>query len=498
MLEGVARQYGGKTAIAFGDRRLSYSELDEASNKFANALLGMGLGKGDRVVMLLSNTPEFVVIYFGIVKIGAIAVPLDTSYKLDELATLFNSAQPSMLVAESPFLEPLVPVLPKFKSIKHVIDLNAEHKGQFHSYQEIMATSSTQKVQVGLEADDLALIFYTSGPTSRPRGVMLSHENLIVEAEASVKGFEQTDNDIVVLFALPLYHAFGLEILLLSSLSIGSTVVMLPGLSMNGLMEAIERERATVFMGVPYIFTLAVNLAEKEGVKHDLSSLRLCVSGGSALSVSIRERFKQHYGFRITELWGLTEAVAHVTCQSADGTGKLGSVGKALSGWEVKIVDDNCNELPVNQPGEIIVRGPFMKGYYLNPEDTTEIIKDGWLYTGDIGRIDDDGEVFILGLKKDIILIKGKNIHPMDIEAVLNAHPKVAGAAVVGIPDEIRGARIRAVVSLTDGQVATDGELQEFCREHLANYKVPKQIVITDSLPKTATGEIRKEDLKQV
>jgi long-chain acyl-CoA synthetase len=263
-------------------------------------------------------------------------------------------------------------------------------------------------------------------------------------------------------------------------------------------METIERERATMFMGVPYIFALAINMAEKERIKCDLSSLRLCVSAGQALPLIIRERFRQHYGLDIVEIYGLSEAVAHVTCQPVDGTGKPGSVGKALSVWEIRIVDDNGKELPANQTGEIIVAGPFMKGYYANPEDTAEVIKDGWLYTGDIGKIDEDGELFILGLKKDMILIKGQNIYPIDIEAVLHSHPKVVEAAVVGIPDELRGERIRGVVSLKDGQVVTERELQDFCRQHLANYKVPKQIIFVKSLPKTAAGKIRKEELKQL
>jgi len=497
MLEEVARQYGAKTAIALGDQRVSYAELDEASNKVANALLKMGLSKGDRVAMLLSNSPEFAIVYFGIVKAGAIAVPLDTRYKVDELASLFNNSQPRILVAESPFLEPLVPILPGFKSIEHVIDLSSKYEGQFLSYREIMATSSAQKVEVELEAEDLGLIVYASGPTSRPRGVVLSHGNLVAEVAISGDGFQQTDKDVVMLFALPLYHAFGLVIILLTSLSRGSTVVMLPGLSINSLMETIEKERATIFMGVPYAFALAVNMAEKERIKHDLSCLRLCVSGASALPISIMKRFKQHYGFDIAQLWGLTEAVAHVTCQPVDGTGKPGSVGRALPGWEMKIVNDSGRELPLNQPGEIIVRGPVMKGYYANPEATAETIKDGWLYTGDIGKIDQDGELFILGLKKEMILVKGQNIYPIDIEAVLHTHPKVAEAAVVGIPDEIRGEKIRAVVSLKAGEAATEGELQDFCRQHLANYKVPKQIMIMDSLPKTAAGKIHKEDLKR-
>ncbi|HUV45856.1 MAG TPA: AMP-binding protein, partial [Dehalococcoidia bacterium] len=289
----------------------------------------------------------------------------------------------------------------------------------------------------------------------------------------------------------------GLEAVLLTSISKGSTVVMLPGLSISGLMGTIEKERATIFMGVPFIFILMVRMAEEEGIKHDLSSLRLCCAGGAPVPTNIMKRFKRLYGLDIVQFWGLTEATAYLTFQPVDGTGKLGSTGKALPGWEVKIVDDNGKELPPNQSGEIIVRGPIMKGYYNNPRATAETIRDGWLYTGDVGRVDEDGELFILDRKKEMIIAKGQNIYPSDIEDVLYTHPKVAEAAVVGIPDELRGEVIRAIISLKAGEVATEQEIKRFCLERIANYKVPKQVIFLDSLPKTATGKIRKEDLKK-
>jgi len=497
MLEATAKHYGGKTAIALGDRRLSYAELDEASNKVANALLKMGVSKGDRVAMLLPNSPEFVVIYFGIIKISAIAVPLDTKYKVGELASLFGDSRPKVLVTESPFLEPLVPILPRFKYIEHVIDLSSKYEGRFLSYQEIMATSSAQKVKVEPEPEDIANIAYTSGATLRPRGIMLSHQNLVRNAAISADKFRQTAEDIAVLFALPLHHVVGLEAVLLTSVSKGSAVVMLPGLSISGLMGTIEKERATIFMGVPFIFILMVHMAEEEGIKHDLSSLRLCCAGGAPISTDVMKRFQQLYGLDIVQFWGLTEATAHLTRQPIDGTGKLGSVGKALPGWGVKIVDDNGKELPPNKPGEIIVSGPIMKEYYNNPRATAETIKNGWLYTGDIGRVDEDGELFILGRKKEMIIAKGQNIYPSDIEDVLNAHPKVAEAAVVGIPDELRGEVVRAVISLKAGETATEQEIKRFCLERIANHKVPRQVIFLDSLPKTTTGKIRKEDLKK-
>jgi len=496
MIEDTAKRYGDKTSIIFGEQRLSYAELDAASNKVANTLTEIGVGKGDRVVILLPNVPEFAVFYFGLVKNGAIAVPLDTRYKVDELASLFDNSQPQVLVTESPFLDPLVPVLPRFKSIKHVIDLSSKYEGQFLSYREIMATGSAHRVKVEPEPEDIAHIAYTSGPSGRPRGVMLSHQRLVTGATVSVDRFEQTEKDVVILFALPLHHAFGLVVVLLASISRGSTVVMLHGLSIGSLWETIERERSTIFMGVPFTFALTVNAAEETGIKHDLSSLCLCICAGAPLPIDIVERFKKHYGLDIVQFYGLTASTSIVTCQPIDGTGKPDSSGKALPGWELKIIDDDGKELPPNQPGEIIARGPIMKGHYNNPQATAEKIKDGWLYTNDIGKVDEDGYLFILAKKKEMIITKGQNIHPSDIEDVLYAHPKVAEAAVVGVPDELRGEIVRAVISLREGQVTTEEEIRHFCREHMADYKLPKQIIFIDSLPKTATGEIRRQELK--
>jgi len=496
MLGQSAKRYAGKTAVAMGDQRLTYAQLDEASNKVANALVGMGVSKGDRVAILLPNSPEFVTIYFGVVKIGGIAVPLDIRYKMDELTSLFDDFQPKVLVSESPTLETIVPALSRFSYIEQVIDLSGEYEGQFLSYQEIMSASSARPVEVMLEPEDIAHIAYSSGPTVHPRGVVLSHQALVREAAISGEGFQQTDKDIVVLFALPMHHAFGLVVVLLTAVSKGSTVIMLPGLSIDSLLEVIERERATIFMGVPFVHALIVNGTGAEGIKHDLSSLRLWGTAGAAMPADISQKLRQHFGLDTVDFWGMTESAAHVTCQSLDGAGKPDSVGKALPGWELKIVDSNGRALPPNQPGEIIVRGPIMKGYYTNLQATAEAIKDGWLYTGDIGKVDEDGDLFLIGRSKEMIIVKGQNVYPSDIEEVLYTYPKVAEAAVVGIPDETRGETIRAIISLKEGEVATEQEIKHFCREHMADYKVPRQVGFMDSLPKTAAGKIDKEELK--
>jgi long-chain acyl-CoA synthetase len=497
MLEEVAGRYKEKPAIVSGERRLSYADLDEASNKVANALIKIGVNKGDHVAILLANSPEFVIIYFGIVKTGAVAIPLDTNYKVDELTSLFNDCQPKVLVSESPTLEPLVPLLSRFKSMKHVIDLNSTYEGQFLSYREIMSAGPAPRIKLEPEPEDIAHIAYTSGPSFQPRGIMLSHQHLTTEAAISAEGFQQTDRDIMMLFALPMHHMFGLVAVLLASICKGSTVVIVPGtgLSIGSFVAAIEREKGTMFLGVPYIFALAVDMAEKQGIQNDLSSLRLCVSAGAPLPLDVIRRFKQHYGLNLVDVWGLSETVCHITCPPINGTGKPGSVGKALPGWVVKVIDDNGRELPPNQPGEIIVRGLLMNGYYHNPGATAEIMKDGWLYTGDIGKLNQAGYLFITGRKKDTIIVKGQNIYPSDIESVLLTHPKVAEAAVIGIPDDMRGEVVGAVIALKAGEVATEEEIKRFCLEHIVNYKVPKQVIFLDSLPRTATGVIDKDSI---
>jgi len=312
----------------------------------------------------------------------------------------------------------------------------------------------------------------------------MSHQALVRAAGISGDGFGQTDKDITVLFALPMHHAFGLVVVLMTAIAKGSTVVILPGLSISNLMEVVEKEKATIFMAVPFVHTLIVNAIEVEGVRHDLSSIRLWGTAGAAMPANIAQKIGQYLGFTAVDFWGMTESAAHVTCQSPGGGGKPGSVGKALPGWELKIVDDYGRELPPNQPGEIIVKGPIMKGYYNNPEATARAIKSGWLYTGDIGRVDEEGWLFLsAGRKKDMMIAKGQNIYPSDIEKVLAGHPKVAEVGVVGVRDEMRGETPRAIIRLKPGETATEQEIKKFCLERLANYKVPREIVFTDSLP---------------
>ena len=498
-LDNTVRQYANKIAIVMGEQRISYAEMDKASNRIANALREMGVKKGDRVAMLVPNRPEFAMIFFGIMKLGGIAVPLDVRYHIDELSRIFNNCTPRVLIGENSYLEPVIPVLSRLDSIKHVIDLDASNTGKVVAYQDIIATYPANEINELITPDDLAVISYTGGPTTHPHGAALSHRSLTAEASMSADGFQQTEKDIMLLFALPMFHMFGLASAFLGSINRGSTVIIVPGtgISINSLMESIEKERGTILLGVPYIFALTIKLAKREGITSDLSSLRLCGSGGAPLPISTIRQFKKYYGLTISDIWGLTESVSHVTIQPIDGSGTIGASGKPLPGWEIRIVDDNDNELPPNKSGEIIVGGPFMNGFYNNPEATAEVIKNGWLHTGDIGKIDKAGYMYITGRKKRLIILKGQNIYPDDIEKILLTNPKISDVLVIGIPDELRGEIVSAFIKLKEEQVATEQEIRHFCYERMADYKIPKQIIFTGAIPEIATSNILWKDLKR-
>jgi len=496
MLRQTVKRYADKAFIIYGERRMTYLELEETSNKIANALIDLGIKKGDRVSIVLPNMLEYSALYFGIVKSGAIAVPLDYRYKADELVSLYNNSQPRIMISSSPYLETLASSMPRFTTIEKVIDMSGKFPGQYLSYAEIMARFPSTAPQVELNAEDLAHVAYTSGTTGQPKGVMVMHRGLVAESEASADGFKQTDKDVVMLYALPMHHCFAMVVVTMTSIYKGSTIVMSPGLSISAAFDLVAKEKGTIFMGVPSAYVLAVELAEKSSEKYDLSSLRLCGSAGATLPLNIMEKFRKYYGLGIINFWGQTEAMAHVTIQPIDGSGKYGAVGKPLKYWEVKIVDDSGNEMPVNQAGEMIIRGPFMKGYFNNPTATAATLKNGWLYSGDIGRMDEDGYFYIMGRKKELIIVAGQKVYPIDVESVLYTYPKIAEAAVVGVPDGLRGEAVRAVVRLKDGQTCTDREVRTFCREHMADFKVPKEVFFINLMPKTASGKIKKQGLE--
>jgi long-chain acyl-CoA synthetase len=485
MLNDSVKRFGAKTAIVMGERRVSFNDLDEDSNRVAHALVKMGVKKGDRVAMIQSSNPEFASVFFGIMKAGCIAVPLDSRYIGDELFSLFNDCTPRVLVVENPPLESLLPDLYRFNSIKHVITFDHAYKGKYTLYQDMMAENPSTPVDMKIKPEDAAVISYTGGPTQKPHGVVLSHRSICIEAIDSARTFQQTEKDILMQFALPTYHQFGLTAVLLGSIYAGSTVIAVQGTgrSVHSFMEAVEREKGTLYMGVPYIYSLLINVAKRDGIKHDLSSLRYCVSGGAPLEPIVVSTFKKYYGINILDVYGQTETVCHITFCPIDNSAPVGSSGKALPCWEIKILDENDKELPADCEGEIVTRGPVMTGFYNKPEATAKIMRNGWLHTGDLGKLDKNGFLFITGRKRRMLILKGQNIFPADIEEVLIKHPQIAEAKVLGVSDIVRGETVKALVRLKPGQTATEQEIRQYCQKLMVDYKLPRQVEFVDKMP---------------
>ena len=484
MLSEAARLYGDKTAIVQGKRRFSYRQLDEDSNRLANALREIGVGRGDRVAILLDNCYQFVIIYFGIVRLGASAVPLDTKYKALEISAVFDDCRPKVLFTEGGCSALAAALAAGLGYIKKVVDISSQPLPGLLSYQHLIDSGSPEPV-ADARSEDIAHIAYTSGPTLRPRGAMLIQERLVAGIALSAAGFKQTGDDVVMLFALPMHHAVGMVVAMLTSLSQGSTVVILPGFSMSALLESVERERVTIFMGVPFVYALLLREIEEKNLRPDLSSLRICASAGAPLEVSLIRRFKDVLGKKLIQFDGLTEATVQVTCQPIDGSGKDGAVGKVLPLFKIKIMNDAGRTLRLGEAGEIMVKGPIMKGYYNSEVATATAIEDGWLHTGDIGRFDEDGQLYIMALKKPMLISKGQNIYFSDLEDVLAGHPAVAAVKADGIPDPegMRGEVVRAVIRLKEGRAATEAEIRKYCLDRIANYKAPKQVIFSDSIP---------------
>jgi long-chain acyl-CoA synthetase len=487
MLETAAGRFARKTAVIYEGRRITFRELDAEADRVAAGLKGLGVKKGDRVATIQASNPRFAATFFGIMKAGGIAVPLDSRYVADELASLFDDCQPVALFIEDPPLASLLPALPRFGSIKHIVTMGGPEEGGCIPYEKLVAGSQPPRTDTPIDPEDIAIISYTGGPTLRPHGVALSHRSVATEAVCSADTFRQTADDVILQFALPMYHQFGLTAVLLASVHTGSAIVMVPGTgrSIASFMQAVEREKGTIYMAVPYIYSLMINVARREGIKHDLSSLRLCISGGAPLEPIVVDMFQKYYGRKIVDIYGQTESVCQITVAPIDGSGPTGSSGRAMACWEMKIFDEDDNEMPPDQEGEIVVRGPVMTGFYNKPAATARALRNGWLHTGDIGKLDRDGFLFITARKRRMLILKGQNIFPEDIEAVLLGHPDVAGAKVLGVPDVIRGETVKALVRLKPGKTAAAAEIRQYCQGRLADYKLPREIEFVEVMPET-------------
>jgi long-chain acyl-CoA synthetase len=489
-----AERRPNRAALVAHGRAITYRELDEAINRMANGLRDLGVGSGDRVALLLPNSPQFVIAYFGAMRAGAVALPLNFALRPEELTYILSDARATALVASPLLQETVMVTLAGVPHLDHLIMAGECNLESCHDLDALLDRSENEPPDVTRDPEEPAVFLYTSGTTGRPKGAVLSHRNIAANAAACAEAIKVRPDD-VFMCVLPMFHSFAATVCVVLPLSLGNTVVIHERFVPANVLRSIRDDRITVFCAVPSMF--AVLLRSKPAEPVDFSHVRICVSGGAPMPLEVMQAFETAFGVPVLEGYGPTEASPVVSVNPIDGVRKPGSVGLPLPGVTVSIFDDADREVPVGEIGEVVVRGPnVMIGYHNQPEATAEAKRGGWLHTGDMGRLDEDGYLYIVDRKKDLIISGGLNVYPREVEEVLYRHPKVEEAAVVGMPDELRGEVVRAVVALREGQQATAEEIIHFCAEHLARFKVPRVVEFMDALPKSSQGKILKRLLK--
>lgn len=506
--------YGPFKALIYEDQEQvrEYTNVEAAREaiQLAAGLRSLGVEKGDRVIVMMLNSPEVLIAYQAISRAGAIIIPVMPLLKGPEVHYIAENSTAKAVITSAVLLPLLRGALADVPTMQHIIATGIESgegqagEGPFtvHAYKDVVARGAPYADRyleelegVSLSPDDTAVVLYTSGTTGKPKGVVLTHRNVVSNAASGRESIEgRSQEREVQLAVLPLAHAYGLVATNVGYLA-GFQAILHPRFDTTAVLSAIERYHVNGFAGVPAMFVALLYTPDAD--KYDTSSLRSCVSGSAPLPLAILEGFEKKFNCVILEGYGLSEASAVLTSHFQDIPRKAGSVGKPIPSVELLIVDENDQPVPVGGVGEIIARGPnIMKEYYNMPEETHQALRDGWLRTGDMGRFDEDGYVYIVERKKDLIIRGGFNIYPRDVEEVLNRHPAVIESAVVGMPSERMGEEVKAfVVTRSDVDAET---LKAYCREWLANYKTPSEIEFVNSLPRNAVGKIDKKELRRL
>ncbi|MCL6557247.1 MAG: long-chain fatty acid--CoA ligase [Firmicutes bacterium] len=499
-LAEVSRLYPGQEAVVYHERRITYSQLQEQIYRLANGFRKFGIPRGERVLVALANSPEFIISYFALMQIKAVLVPLNPQYTYNEFRTIAKDAAPVAAITD-PAGAPVFSRLREETGLpKEIIVIRSPDPGAgLHSFEKILAGGEASPGPAETHGrDEVVEILYTQGSgTGKPKGAMLTNNNLYSNAVTFAKLCRLTPADRLLLVA-PVYHAAAQTCVMNAALVTGAALVVHDGWKgPEPVLQAIQDEKITFFYGPPTMYALIINHPDLE--RYDTGSWRVAYTGAAPLPPEIFTEFEQKFGFQITEGYGLTETSPVVCSNPVDGLKKPGSVGPPVPGVEVKIVDYEDREVPVGQVGEIVVRGPnVMKGYYNREEETNWVMRNGWFHTDDLAYMDSDGYVFIIDRKKDLIIRGGLNVHPREVEDVLYTHPKVFDVAVVGVPDPVWGEEIMAIVLLREGEKMDPGELQEYCRDKLARYKIPRYIHFVEEIPKTSSGKLLKYELKHL
>ncbi len=478
LLEESVERYADRPVLIADGRRVTYTQLNDAVNATMDRLLHLGLKQGDKVALMLPNIPEFVYCYFAIIRAGAVAVLLNTSSTPFELTYLLNNSDAKILVTQSAGEKKYYGIKDRLTSCHEAYIIGAE--GSSDRGVTNNNASINELVPVTIDPDDPAQMIYTAGLTGKPLGAVLTHRNLCEELSMIQPIFRRQPED-VGLCLIPLFHSFGATVNMLNVIQAGCSTVMMDRLTMEALFSAIEKEKITYICSVPRLYVGMV--FEEKATKYDLSSLKLCVTGGSAMPPEFIPVFEQKFGARLLEGYGLTEAAPACSFNRIERPAKHGSIGTALDGIDIKIVDDEGHELPRHETGEVIIRGAnVMQGYYKDEAATATVIKNGWLYTGDLGHMDEEGYIFLTGRKKRMIITSGFNVYPQEVEDVLRLHPAVADVLVAGKEDLMRGEIVKASVVLRQEHRPDEKELIRYCKEYLSSYKAPREIEFVTSL----------------
>lgn len=528
VLAQTAQKFPDHTALLFFGKKISYGELDRLVNRFAQALVGLGIRKGDRVAIMLPNIPQMVIAYYGTLRSGAVAVPTNPLYHEHELEVQLKDSGAETLVAVDMFF-PIIDHVLKKTSVKNLIlcgikdylpfplnllyPIKARIDKQWVSvkrvppifdFMSLLGKAPSTPVNADISPDDTALLQYTGGTTGVPKGAILTHRNLVVNASQSRAWLTlRNEGEERILCVIPFFHVYGMTTAMNLGVLIGAELILLPKFHTKEVLQMINKHRPTIFPGIQAMYLAIGNYA---GInKYDLTSLKAAISGAGPLMREVQDRFEQLTKARIVEGYGLSEASPVTHANPIFGKRKLGTIGIPWPDVEARIVDIETGEkvLPVGEAGELVVQGPqVMKGYWNKPEETAQALRGGWLHTGDIAKMDEDGYFTIVDRIKDMIKTVGENVYPREVEEVLFAHPKVKDAVIVGIPQEFLGEKIKAYIVLKEGVTATAEEIILFCREQLSKFKVPKEVEFRKELPKTLVGKVlrrvlRDEELKK-
>jgi long-chain acyl-CoA synthetase len=474
MLSQSAGKYAANTAFIHGERRITYRELEQAACALGNHLRAEGLGKGDKVALMLPNVPEFAIAYFGIQKIGAVAVTLNVQSTPYELKHLLGNSDAKALITQDALARRFEEIRPELPLCRTLITTN--DPGEASPFAEIVARGPFAIDIPALAGDDPAVMIYTAGLTGKPLGAVLTHGNLLTQS-LLLRTICHMDEHNTGLAIIPFFHSFGAVANMVSPLRIGAAVVLMDHFTLDGIFAVIEKEKVTYIAAVPRLFLGMV--FHEGGDKYRTGSLKFCITGGAAMPPDFIPLFEQKFGIKILEGYGLTEASPVASFSRLDMPQKPGSIGVPIPNVEAKIVDEAGRELPRGEIGELILRGEnVMQGYYKDEAMTAQVIREGWLHTSDLGRMDEDGYLFLTGRKKRMIITSGFNVYPREVEIVLELHPAVRAARVVGKENLLRGEVVKALVVPAPGQKIDERELVRHCRTYLSTYKVPREIEI--------------------